>query len=665
MRQRKSRSDIVQYLLATQPWAEVLLEAMEPKTREKYLSRKKALDLYVEGEPLATIYQLTGITSQGIHRLITRCMKLSPEGIVFGYRALIPNLSILGYVRTAPVESKLPESKSGYAGALHQLFRRCPGLEDHLNDKILKRGKRQGIHEHAIKAQALHRSFIDYLKRCDYPRDAWPFNTTYLGYRSIAKYLSDYIATNFDSAVIVRGDEHAKAHLSVSNGVDPILLINQILSVVEVDSYKIDAHFVIGVRSLEDLVVYVPMKRINVLALVERASTAVLWYLVVYSSEVCAADVVRLITESLREVLPAPVNHTLGLIMPDGGGFPAEKIPEMRHALPTVIMPDNALSNLAGAISQDLRKELGFSLCYGAPGHFEIRPNVERTFRNMALSIFQRFPNTTGSKPKEGRDSVKIAIRLKMVADELEEMVHYHFGRHNALKTEGLNFLSPMDYLRQKLLANEGHLINRVLPIHKVDKVTHYRLVREVTVRCYIDKGVRPFITIDRVRYSNPVLRDSAWLNGKKIFVHIDEQDLRIVQAYFPDGSPIGPLRAAGKWGVTRHSAKTRKAINKLRSERLLQLLDSDDPVLKYLEYKNQEIAASKSGKKSAVASELKRVQIEVEKGKSSLTVDVAPELTNDDEVVVFAGETEKVSVPLQTLIPTLMPDLKKLLNRS
>lgn len=664
MTQRRSRSDIIQTMLTTQPWAEVLVEAMDAVTRERYLNRKKAIDLYVAGDAVESIHKLTSINAKDIHRLIKRCTRLSPDGIVFGYRGLIPNLAIAGYVRSAPVKSQLPEAKFGYAGALTQLFSQCPGLQEYLNDKILKKGSRNNIHEHAIKAQALHRHFIDYLKKSNHPQDAWPFNTTHQGYRSIATYLKDRIEMNFDAAISARGTEHAKAHLNVSNGKDAFLSLNEVLSVVEIDSHKVDAHFVVGVQNPEGLISYVPLKRINILALVERSSTSVLWYLVVYSSEVTAADVVRLITESLREALPIPENNLLGLIMPADGGFPAEKIIEMRHALPSVLMPDNALSNLAGVVSQELRKELGFSICFGAPGHFEIRPNIERTFRNISQAIFQRFPSTTGSTPADGQKGAETAIKLEMESDALEEMVHYHFGRHNALKTEGLSFLSPLEYLRQRLSADEGHIINRVLPAHKIHSVTHYRLIRQVTVRCYKDKGIRPFINLDRVRYSNDVLRNSFWLNGQKILIHIDEQDLRVVNAYFQDGTVIGPLRAAGLWGKTRHSRKTRQAINKLRSQRQLQLLESEDPVMKYLEYQAQLISASKAGKKSAAASELKRVRVEVEKGSSSSVVDAPSSLNSEVELVEFAHETVKVSEPLQTLIPTRMPDLKKFLNR-
>jgi hypothetical protein len=85
---------------------------------------------------------------------------------------------------------------------------------------------------------------------------------------------------------------------------------------------------------------------------------------------------------------------------------------------------------------------------------------------------------------------------------------------------------------------------------------------------------------------------------------------------------------------------------------------------MRYLEYQAQLIAASKAGKKSAAASELKRVRVEVEKGSSDSVMDTTLVLENKVELVELANETVDVIEPLQTLIPTLMPDLKKILNR-
>jgi hypothetical protein len=471
--------------------------------------------------------------------------------------------------------------------------------------------------------------------------------------------------------IVTTGTQAAKAHLSLGAGLEPLLTLNDLMSGVEIDSHKIDANFVVGINNAEGLKTFIVLKRLNVLALVERASTAVLWYLVVYSPEVSALDVVRLITESIRAVLPKPENNLLGLNLDEDAGFPGEKIPAMKHALPDVLMPDNALANLANAVSHELRKELGFSICYGAPGHFEIRPNVERTFKNLTASIFQRFPNTTGSKPSDNPGGAKLAIKYEMEADVLEELVCFHFARHNITMSEGISFLTPMEYIRQKLELANGNFMPRTLLFHKIDKLTHYRTTKKVKVKCYPDRGVKPFIQLDRVRYSNDILRASPWLKDVEIIIHIDEQDMRIVQAFLMTGESLGILKASGLWGRTKHGRKTRQAINKLCAMKLLQFFESDDPVQKYMEYIAAQSLKTQPGStstkhNSTLGTELNRVRAEI----------------NDEEKVFEYAQTDDYfdspkerfvkqvcSSQLPTgqhnsLMPSTMLDLKKLLNR-
>lgn len=126
-------------LKSTQPWADVLVEAMDKDKQETYLHRKAAVDFYISGEPVYEIYKITGIASKELHRLLGRCMIFSRDGLVYGYRALIPRLSLSGYNRVSKLGSQLPESKAGYAGILMQTFSRYPELKTHLDNIILKK----------------------------------------------------------------------------------------------------------------------------------------------------------------------------------------------------------------------------------------------------------------------------------------------------------------------------------------------------------------------------------------------------------------------------------------------------------------------------------------------------------------------------------------------
>lgn len=684
MRERRARLDIEASIRATLPWAEVLVEEMTEKNRSVYLKRQQAIFLYVQGEPLNSIFKTTAITPIEIHRLIKRCLSISPDGLVWGNRALIFHHRQKEYERKTVAPNKLPENKSGYSGVFSQLMKKYPELKEKMISKILNMKVKGEINEFRIKPAHIHRFFLDYLKSQRHPLTDWPFNTKLQGVRSITSFVNEVINSNFDSAVMAYGEEGARAHLAVGTGKEPAMRFEDLFEAVEIDSHKIDAEWTIGISNSEGLKSYINIKRLNILVMVDRVSTAVLWFLVVYSSEVSAVDVVRMITESLRAELPRPETNILGMEVKGDAGFPAERFEELRHTLPSTLMPDNALSNLASAVSSTLRSRLGFSLCFGAPGHFEIRPNVERTFRSIEEAIFHRLPNTTGSNPFKGRaeDGGAVAKEFKMEADVVEEIAYHYFSQHNALPNEGISYLSPNEFIRQKLSLGNSHFIGRKLLQYQVNKMTHYRTLDKLTVKCYPDRGVRPYVQIDRVRYSNDILRGSAWLKNKKITVEIDEQDLRAVRAYFPDGSLLGILKAGGKWSITKHSRKTRKAINSLKAARLLVVTEFDDPVDNYMKHL-ADIATNRCAPQSdspvpvvktvrSAATELNRLMHETEYQDSNIAIDrKSTEKVIEknsfgicnDSVLDISGDDSKSLSDTHSVIPSAMPDLKKLIR--
>lgn len=681
MRTRRRRCEVEQSIRLTMPWEGVYAEEMSSEDRDLFQRRRTAIYLYLDGEPQNQIRASTKISNSELHRLIRRCTELAVDGCVWGERALIPHYRINAYTRVVPIGHHLPEHKSGYAGALGQLFKKYPVLYDLLLAKILKLGKDKHLEEFRPKPQALQRLFIEELKALNHPFTEWPFNTKYRGSRSITSFMQKQLHNHFDKNVLIYHEAGAKAHLSLGSGKEALIRSVEVYDAWEIDSHKIDADFTIGIPNADGLFSYINLKRLNLLALVDRASSAVIWFLVVYSSEVSASDVVRLISESLRAQLPVPEKNVLGMHIKGDAGFPGERIPELRHALPTVVMPDNALSNLAASVSQELRQKLGFFLNYGPPGHFECRPNVEHTFKNIAQSIFQRLPNTTGASPFSGKaaNGAAIARTYKMEASIVEELAYHHFAQHNALESEGIGFLSPLEFIRQKMSAHNQHVIPRRLLDSQVSAITHYRTTVKVKVKCYLNKGVRPFINLDRVRYSNDILRKSPWLANTEINIELDEQDMRVVRAYFPDGSPIGMLQAAGKWSNTKHSRKTRKAINQLKAKRALTISELDDPVEHYIRHLRNQVLATdsgpgkspKQGSTRSVASELNRISTEVASDR--------PDLVGTFLGKVETGGTEPPAIKqpianepkynlttntiIKTVMPSKIPDLKGLMK--
>lgn len=91
MSERRTRLEIEASIRATLPWSDVFVEDMTENNRSIFLNRQEAVSLYVQGEPLESIFETTAITQTELHRLIKRCLSIAFDGLVWGNRALIPH----------------------------------------------------------------------------------------------------------------------------------------------------------------------------------------------------------------------------------------------------------------------------------------------------------------------------------------------------------------------------------------------------------------------------------------------------------------------------------------------------------------------------------------------------------------------------------------------
>ncbi|WP_157895401.1 hypothetical protein [Verrucomicrobium sp. GAS474] len=150
----------------------------------------------------------------------------------------------------------------------------------------------------------------------------------------------------------------------------------------------------------------------------------------------------------------------------------------------------------------------------------------------------------------------------------------------------------------------------------------------ERTVRGCLKKGRRPYVEFEGVRYQNEVLSKSPSLVTKQISIFIDIDDLRMVKAFFPDGQELGTLVARGGWAIRAHDLATRRAINQLRYRKLIQFVDTEDPIEIYLKYLNETAGESKKAR-----TKLAHIQ---KKARESQTAEEEP---NTDSAPVSAPQ--------------------------
>jgi hypothetical protein len=144
------------------------------------------------------------------------------------------------------------------------------------------------------------------------------------------------------------------------------------------------------------------------------------------------------------------------------------------------------------------------------------------------------------------------------------------------------------------------------------------------------------------------------------LVVHIDEDDMRQVKVFLDNGAELGFLTAQGKWSSTKHSRRTRQAINSLLYRRTLVLTEFDDPVQAYLRYLSTPTKPLKKGQpqiNKGQVTEVARISREMEK-PTVLQIESASEGT------VVTPTVSEVSTR-RSLLASSVPFIGKVRNRT
>lgn len=171
------------------------------------------------------------------------------------------------------------------------------------------------------------------------------------------------------------------------------------------------------------------------------------------------------------------------------------------------------------------------------------------------------------------------------------------------------------------------------------------------TVRGDPENGRRPYVDIDRVRYTSPILSNAFALIGRKLRVHIRATDMCSVRAFHESGEELGILTAQGPWGQTRHTREMRKEINALRDSGQLNVRYNDNPIvalLRHLQSETVKDATKKPRKISRSATRLARASAE-----TGIPTENAAPAESSPKFEPAAPPAEPPRQPLIRLVPT------------
>jgi len=580
--------------------------------RIKFQSRKNAIEMYIKNErSQKEIHEITGIHPRNLYRLFRRCISFDPNGVVWGYRALIPKKSIKKYT-LKPLSKKRNQTRK--TGEFNLMLERYPDIKDLIDDLYLGRNRKNL--EPIMRAKFIHKKFVDACREKKLSLTEYPFNTAHLGFRALCRYLNNLQNHHFGS-VVSRYGEHAEQkakNAGIGEQNHPITMTPY--QKVQFDGHRIDAVFTVKIKTPEGDEVIKTLDRFWFLCVIDVATRSIIGYSICLNKEYAAGDVMQCIRNA---VMPHNRKELTidGLTYDEPGGFPSERFKHLEWAVWDIICFDNAKSHLANMVRDRLQNLINCSINIGPVDMPMRRSLIERFFKTLETNGFHRLPSTTGSHPKDPRrsDPEKNALKYELTFEHFEELIEVMVSNYNGAPHAGIYYQTPLELLDKRL---EAGVTPRLLEKSKQSDLLFLQTTITRTVRGNVRSGKRPYIQYEGVEYRSETLALSAHLIGQELTLHVNVDDLRTIRAFLPDGSELGFLAAAGKWSITPHTLQIRKTINQMVLRKLIHFTQWDDPIFVYFDYKSR---AAKEGERGA-ANKVAHVQNVIKKQKISSMIE-------------------------------------------
>ncbi|MGF6878020.1 hypothetical protein [Paraburkholderia sp. MM5477-R1] len=284
-------------VLPPDEWPKLDYSKLSKEDQEFLENRENAVRMVIAGRKYKDIRDVTGIGRDQARRITMLCLSPAKDGRIMGFRGLLPFTRLNNNIRRNPIAPKRRDQQGGMSCALQSILARFPDLEQKMIRQIRKEKEQGTIPEFRIKGTDLHRIFTAFLKGAGVGENEWPFSAKYNGRKSINLFMRAVLENDAAAAVSARGEKDAKAHFATGSGVSPIIPFSEPYDAVEIDAHHIDALFTVAFKTPMGTEVESVLERLWLIAIVERLSTAVLAYRVIYRTEVTAVDVAGLIRE--------------------------------------------------------------------------------------------------------------------------------------------------------------------------------------------------------------------------------------------------------------------------------------------------------------------------------------------------------------------------------
>ncbi len=618
-----------------QDWPAVDLSRLDDAKRSRFGEIKAAIEAYIDGKEMKPTLTAIGLSHAEMLRRMNRCVSFDRRGRIVGWPAILPCQRLKAYERAKPATAREPLTRGGYSGALSQLFATHPFILQRLSAYLLTGSRHGAKPESRVTPKGAHEYLLALCGEEGLNEADWPFCVEGLGERAITKWFHSFNDENCDFIVEQQYGKDAKAKRATGRGMPSRLKARLPFDVVEMDEHTLDFIGTVGIPTPKGTI-YVPMKRMVIVLVVDRFSQAVLAYHVIVRRKVNAADIIKTLARAVSQWTPRAMSLS-GYKGSVSGGFPSERIPALATCGFNLLLMDNDSAHLAESILSRIGFMAGCALNYGKVAHFERRPFVESLNKRLEAAGFHRLPSTTGKGPRDPqrKEAEAKALKFKIHLDAILDLVEAVVADHNASRPAGNYGCTPLELLQHYVDDPILGFLAPVRPPHVAGMPPLSATVKTVSVGGNRDSGDRAHIYLDRARYEAPWLSDRTDLIGRDVTVHIDEDDIESFHVFTQAGSFLGAVHATGSWADHPHSREARRMINAAIKSGQLRLRKGESVVAEWLRLMAKEaLVKGSTGTKPKVSNAANKLAEEARLGnmQSGAMLDKAPTVPNVPE---------------------------------
>lgn len=573
--------------------------ALGEQDKLSFLSRRRAVEMYAANRPYGEIKAETGKSEDEVQRLVKRCVTAAPDGMIYGFQALVPGSRLSGYVRRAPVPKSSDAEGSSFVGAFEQLLSRFPEIRELIESAFLNRTRRGEMGERQMPITKIHGKFKAELIKLGFTNRDWPFNTENCGYNALSAYCRKLRLSDSQEAALSRSGEEAARRGKIGKGIRSLINARRPYSFVQLDFHKVDAASTISITNDFGVEQEINVARWHIGLLVDEYSAAILGAYVTLEKTPSGDSTLEVIESAVMPMsLEERNDDPKYALVNDKRVLLHELMPRLEYQCFSVLKVDNGWSNAADEVVNNIMDTVGCAVSFGPVRAWWTRNLIERIFLELTRRGLQRLPSTFGSGPGDSRIKKpnESAIRFKIRMSELASIIYGYIRAHNVETTEGRQWSAPVEVIQSALQHDQAGFFEKPLPTVKQNSPQLFTHTEIVTVRGSVERNERPFFLCDRWRYTNETLAHAPWLIGKKLMIYVNRRLCRIVHASVLDtGERLGRMHPPGKWAESKLSWRDRKLINRSGQSKRNHSL-ADDP---YEEYQNSKKAAVKASAKS------------------------------------------------------------------